>query len=324
MAGWPSHLRHSALPSESDINEAPRKGRCCGMPLWLFLLLILVLVLVIAAAIIIPIVLIVIPDQKNAGESSSATALSSCQKRLSCENGGTNIIGTGSSCSCLCINGYTGSHCTEHSTTGCTTTDIDGTSNATVGDAIPRLIEGAQTNFSVSLNGSTILNMFSSKNLSCASENALVTFNGLSARSVSLDVDPAAGTWQDNVSPTMTLQKRQAPSPPAATSNGIVFDSTPTSTSTASKTSVVSTKSTSSSNSTMLDFARVAVLFVMEDSGQLNTGVEAQENLQDYFTSGTTSDGTTIDATNITLATGYTANLQEHTITTAEGSSVGS
>lgn len=318
MAGWPSHLRHSALPSESDISEAPRKRRCCGMPLWLFLLLLLVLVLVIAAAIIIPIVLIVIPDQKNAGASSSATALSSCQKRLTCENGGTNIIGTGSSCSCLCINGYTGSHCTEQSTTGCTTTDIDGTSNATVGDAIPRLIEGAQTNFSVSLNGSTILNMFSSNNLSCASENALVTFNGLSARSVRLDFEPAAGTWQDNVNSTMSLQKRQATTSAAAaaTSNGIVFDSTPTSTSTASSTSAVSTKSTSSFNSTMLDFARVAVLFVMEDSGQLNTGVEAQENLQDYFTSGTTSDGTTIDATNITLATGYTANLQEHTITT--------
>lgn len=331
MGQFPSHLRHSSLPSESDPGEdTQRKRRCCGMPLWLFLLLLLVILLVVAAAVVIPIVLIVIPNQTTSGGTSSK-ALASCQKSLSCENGGTNIIGTDGSCSCLCVNGFTGTRCGEESTTGCATTDVDGASNVTVGDAIPRLLDGSQTNFSVPLNGSTILGMFASNNLSCTSENALVTFNGLSARSLGKKLDSVAAVLTEvKTNPTPTLHKRQDATSSAdavATSNGIVFDSTPTSTSSASSASATATatnSTSSSSNSTMLDFARIAVLFVMQDSGQLESAVTAQENLQDYFTSGTTSVGQTIDSTNITLASGYTANLQEHTIVTSGGSTVGS
>lgn len=323
---WPSHLRHSPLPSESDPGDAgPRKRRCCGMPLWLFLLLLVLVLLVVAAAIVIPIVLIVIPSQK----SSVVDALASCQKSLLCQNSGINIVGIDGSCGCLCVNGYTGTRCTEDSATGCATTDVDSASNATVGDAIPRLLTGAQSNFSVSLNGSAIISMFASNNLSCTSENALVTFNGLSARSVDLRIATTVEHLRsDDFVSTPTIQEREdtttSASDASTTSNGIVFDNASSSTSASSLDSAIGAVANSTSNSTMLDFARTAVLFVMQDSGQFENAVTAQENLQDYFTSGTTSTGATIDATNITLATGYTANLEKHTITTADGTRVGS
>lgn len=329
-ANWPSHLRHSTLPSESDPGDGRRQRRCCGMPLWVFILVLLFLLILIAAAVLIPIFLVVIPGEHKSSTSSSA--LATCQKSLTCENGGANIIGSTGSCSCLCVNGYTGSTCTTKSSTGCTTTDIDGTSDVTVGSSIPRLIEGAQTNFSVSLNGTALLDLFSANNLSCSSENALVTFNGLSTRSVSVDSMVQVLQRDAPLSPTKVVRGRSATasaSETAATSNGIIFDSTPTTSSSTSSASATSSSasststSTSTSNSTTLDFARVAVLFVMQDSSDFEDGVTAQENLQDYFTSGTTSTGATISANNVTLATGYTANLEQYTITLSNGTSVG-
>ena len=326
MNQWPSGLRHGVLPSESDPGEAqPRRRRCCGMPLWLFLLLLLLLLLLVAAAVVVPVVLVVLPRMRHSG-GVGAKALAACQKSLSCQNGGSNIVGTDGDCGCLCVNGYTGAQCNVKSAPGCTTTDIAGTFGVTVGDAIPRVLALAQSSFTVPLNSSIILGMFSSNNLSCNSENALVTFNGLSSRSVASDT--VASEDPESYAPTSTLQRRQdatSEANPAATSNGIVFDSTPTATSISSVSSATPSASASaaSANSTMLDFARIAVLFVMQDSGQLNNAISAQEKLQDYFTSGTTSMGQTIDATNITLAEGYTANLRAHTITTAGGSSVG-
>lgn len=325
MGQWQSHLRHSALPSESDMDEGKsRNRRCCGMPLWVFILLLTVILLLVAAAVVIPIVLIYLPKQHHS--QSGSAALASCQTTLTCENGGTNIIGSSGQCGCLCVNGYTGTTCSEKSTTGCTTADIDGTNNVTLGDAIPRLLTGASSNFSVPLNGSIILDIFSSNNLSCTSENALVTFNGLSARSIEPDVELTPPSKVAKQGSTLVLHERQATSAtspePAETSNGIVFDNTPTSTSSATSSSASETSS-SSSKSTMLDFARVAVLYVMQASGDLQNAVTAQENLQDYFTSGTTSVGAKIDATNVTLTSGYTANLEEHTITTPSGASTG-
>lgn len=319
MAHWPSHLRHSALASESDPGEDyASKRQCCGMPLWLFIMLLVLLLLVVAAAVVIPVVLVVLPRHDN----SDSKALASCQKSLSCENGGTNIVGASGGCSCLCTNGFTGAQCTIELATGCTSMDTDSNSNVTVGKAIPRLLREAQSNFTLALNSTTILAMFSSSNLSCASENALVTFNGLSSRSVETELDFARAMSKEWVIPTSTLKRRQGGSVEthaATTSNGIVFDSTPTSTSSASSTSSAASTAVSSSPAdvTMLDFARAVVLFVMQDSGQLNSAVTAQESLQDYFTSGTTNIGQVIDNTNITLAAGYTANLQKYTVTNA-------
>ncbi|KAJ9622693.1 hypothetical protein H2203_006343 [Taxawa tesnikishii (nom. ined.)] len=325
LSHWPSSgLRHSTLPSESDPGEdRQERRRCCGMPMWLFVVLMLILVLLIAAAIIVPIVLIVIPHQNHSSSSSTAA---SCASSLPCQNGGTNILGSDGSCRCLCVNGFTGQTCATASGAGCTTTDIDGTNNATVGDAIPRLLQDAKTNFTIALDGSTILGLFSATNLSCTSENALVTFNGLSERSLEGRSEPAAET-----APTKTLLARQdsisatvAAATAAATSNGIVFQSgSPTATASSSAASSSASSDSSLSGATSIDFARVAVLFVLQDSGELNDAISAQEAFTDYFGSGTTETGQRISAQNITLGGGYTADLVTRTVLTGNGTTVG-
>ncbi|GJC97215.1 hypothetical protein ColKHC_06041 [Colletotrichum higginsianum] len=55
-------------------------------------------------------------------------------------------------------------------------------SNVTLGQAVPRLLQQARTNFSVPLDGTDILAKFNTENLSCIAQNSLVTFDGRSSR----------------------------------------------------------------------------------------------------------------------------------------------
>ncbi|KAK5136196.1 hypothetical protein LTR08_004033 [Meristemomyces frigidus] len=328
-----SAMQHSQLISESDAGEIrnKREKRCCGLPLWVFLLLLVMLILLIAAAIILPVVLIVIPRQNGSdSDSTSDSALSACQAKLTCQNGGANVITTSSACQCLCVNGYTGSTCSTASDAACTTTSVGSTSDATVGNAIPRLLTSASSDFNVPLDGEAVLGLFSSADLSCSSENALVTFNNNAGAKRGLDV----------VRPTPTLQRRQTATSDgqsgAATSNGIVFETgSPTvATSSGSATSTSSSPSSTSSassdagngtdSSTSLDFARVAVLYIFQVSGQLNDAITAQTNLQSYFTNGETSSGQSIDPANVTLGNGYTCDLSGHSLNLANGTTIGS
>lgn len=333
MTNWSSNLRHSHLPSEDGADARGRKRgkRCCGMPLWLFLLLLMVLILLVAAAVIVPVVLIVIPKQNTSSNGDSS--LSSCQSKLTCQNGGANIITSSGTCQCLCVNGYTGSTCGTASSAGCTTTSAGSMNDATVGSAIPRLLSDAQSNFSVPLDGQTILGLFSGADLSCNAENALVTFNNNAGAKRSLSELEAV------FEPTPTVQKRQTTATSsnngAATSNGIVYDtaSPPSSTSdSSSSTSAASSPSSSissssssgsTSSSTSLDFARVVVLYIMQASSQLNDAETAQGNLQSYFTSGQTSSGQDINPANVSLGNGFTCDLSGHSISLANGTTVG-
>jgi hypothetical protein len=325
---WSSNLQHSSLPSSSDLGEEPeQRRRCCGLPMWLFLTLLLLMVILVAAAVIVPIVLVVIPQQSHVPSSASASALALCQKSLDCKNGGINILGSDGSCSCLCVNGFTGSECTQPSSASCTTTTVSSVNNVTLGDSIPRLFTDSATNFSIPLNATNILGLFASSKLTCTSENALVTFNGLSARSVSEKVA------EIKPSPTKVLVRRAdstSVAGAAVTSNGIVFASgspsdVPSSSASASFDTSTPSSSSSSllSDSTTLDFARIAVLFVFQQSGQLNNAIAAQENLQNYFTSGTTSTGQQIDVSSIDLGADISANLEKHTVTLANGTVIG-
>ncbi|KAI4798904.1 hypothetical protein E4T44_11909 [Aureobasidium sp. EXF-8845] len=323
---WSSNLQHSSLPSASDLGEEPeRRRRCCGLPLWLFLTLLLLMVILIAAAVIVPIFLVVIPQQHSVHRSASASALAMCQKSLDCRNGGINILGSDGSCSCLCVNGFAGSECTQPSSASCTTTTVGDMNNVTLGDSIPRLFTGSATNFSIPLNATNMLGLFASSKLTCTSENALVTFNGLSARSVPQDaseIQPAA---------TKVLVGRAdstSVAGAAVTSNGIVFASgspsdAPSSSSSTSFDTSMPSSSSLLSDSTTLDFARIAVLFVFQQSGQLNNAIAAQENLQNYFTSGTTSTGQQIDVSSIDLGANFKANLKNHSVTLANGTVIG-
>lgn len=313
MSRWSSRLRHSALPSDSDAGEKQKpRRRCCGMPLWLFLLLLLLLVLLVAAAVVVPIMLIVVPRQ-NDHKADSPTA---CEKKLTCENGGTNILSVNGYCECLCINGYTGLTCSKFEGQGCTTTSIGSANNATVGDAIPRLLEDSSSNFSIPLDSQQLLGLFSSSDMSCTSQNALVTFDGSSSRRRS-SIDVVVRR-----SPVPAEDKRQA----TATSDGIAFASGIPSTSPSRTSSSSAPSSTSTGivdSSTTLDFARVAVLYVFQAAADFNAAATAQEYLQDYFRQGDNNEGQTVSATNVSLGHGFTCDLKTYTVRLENGTTVG-
>jgi hypothetical protein len=317
---WPSPFSASRLNQrmsyitshDSSSTRLPRNDRrCCGMSLCAFLIIMLLLAILIAAAIVVPIVLIVLPRQRQAAANATGpSTLDHCSDSTPCQNGGVSVV-SGDTCRCVCVNGFTGDRCQTPAGPGCTTTDIGSGAiqfpNATVGDAIPRLLSGAGTNYSIQLNGTAILSLFSTNNLSCASENALVNIDGQSMKARDLSQKPAGGdmlpphhpysaplpTPTPDADPSLRFEPRQV-----GTSNGIVFQVSstasggpPSSPNSASKTSIsASSSSTSSPQSSgktgsqeTVDFARIAVLFVLEQTGQLNTAVQAQDNIRDFL-----------------------------------------
>ncbi|KAG6106298.1 hypothetical protein E4U13_007508 [Claviceps humidiphila] len=190
-SGWPGVKvqdgpGHSRTPSGQMVIKPKR--RCCGLPIWAFILLVILALCIIAAAVVIPLEFFVF---KNLGSSDNNTtpqpSLSQCQQTLPCLNGGRSLFAQ-DKCSCICTNGFTGPTCGGGGSTGCAMTDLvsmDGQShiqNVTLGRAIPRLIAGANQNYSVPLFGTTILARFNAENLSCIAQNSLVTFDGRSTR----------------------------------------------------------------------------------------------------------------------------------------------
>ena len=320
FGNWSSGLRHSRLRSDSDAGATrKKKRRCCGLPLWLFLLLLLLVFLLVAAAVVVPVVLLVIIPGQDGGNGDTAAALASCQKKLTCQNGGTNILSHDGFCQCLCVNGYTGTTCSSRSQAGCTTIAVDSTQHATVGEEIPRLLRDAGGNFSLSLDKQTLLGLFSSADMSCNSENALVTFSNVERRrDTGLDADDT----------TRTLEVRQATrtsgASGVATSNGIVYQSgTPSSSSGNQSPSPSSSSGSNSTSSTTLDFARVAVLYIFQDSGEVTSAVTAQENLQSYFSTGKTAKGQSVQPQNVSLGSGYSCDLKSLQLSLSNGTTIG-
>lgn len=323
---WPSARGESrgGVTDSAMSNEKPkRRRRCCGMPLWTFITLLIVLLFIIAAAVVIPVVLIVIPNQNNSnsgavqeGQGSNnngnnnsgnggnggnsitsnapatpaptlAPGVNQCDGVITCQNGGISILNSDRTCNCVCINGFTGSTCTNNDATGCTTTSVPGAANnATMGTAISRLLGNTAAEFSVPLNSTRVLSLFSELSLSCAAQNALITFNGLASRSEgrtlrSVDVGDALEPSRslpilDHPHPAQARDqevKRQAigaPGAPSAT-RAAQPSATPT--------------GPVSSNVKALDFARVGVLFALQETGELNVAAKAQESIQSFLTS---------------------------------------
>jgi hypothetical protein len=350
VSAWPSpYDPYSAGMREKDGNgNDKRRRRCCGLPVWGFLLVLLILLIIIAAAVVVPLELLVIHKPKNTSAAmgtGSTTALSMCESNnaTECLNGGTSMVTSDGGCSCLCINGFTGPTCTIGGSTGCTTTTLSGVSNVTLGDSIPRLISFAQTNFSVPLFSNVILARFNSANLSCISENALVTFDGLDQRVGDADsVATATATLNPRVT-SAPLQLFQLPannhrrytdtegivgdtsslSFPTSTPNPSAAASSSTSTlplpSSSTSSGASSTPTSSSSpfivTQQVLDFARVSVLFVLQQQ-DLNTASNAQTFFQYFFDKSPTEN----EALNVTLGGGNSADLMSLTLIITNGS----
>jgi hypothetical protein len=272
-----------------------------------------------------------------------------------------------------------GTDCSVAGADGCTTTALAGDTNinnVTLGDALPRLIQQAQTNFSIPLSPTIILAKLNAGNLSCPAENALVTFDGLSTRQgdagaeVTAPIDTANGIlidkqlMEDDVvgvsyvvktiteSSTATQEPADAPrstapsvntlgrrhgfttviTAVAPTSVSLVFSdtltisvptvptvSTPTITRTVTAPYADTTAPTNvplnfTVTEEVLDFARVAVLFILQEDN-LDNAEAAQTSLQRLFTSASqakddSSRAVTVDqARNVTLGNRHSVDL---------------
>ncbi|KXX80876.1 hypothetical protein MMYC01_202056 [Madurella mycetomatis] len=351
-----------AVPTSDSQRSGRKRGRrCCGLPLWGFIVVLIVVLVLIAAAVVIPVEFFVIRPQN--AEREAREALQQCRQRLTCANGGTNVVNDGV-CSCICSNGFTGSDCTVVDDTGCATVTLTGANNSnnvTVGDAIPRLIQQAQGNFSIPLSGSEVLAKLDASDLSCSAENALVTFDGRSTRQdasfagvagqVGVNAAVVNGVFFTTVTvmvgqfTTVTLDNPLA----AASASGDGSDqsdqgttfrtlitapgtsrfattisfgrSTPSPTATSTVTTTMSMTSgaplpsaTFTVDETVLDFARVAVLFILQEDS-LAEAEAAQVTLQRFFSSansglGSFNSGVSVEAArNITVGSGKSVDL---------------
>ena len=333
---------HTVTHGSTRSGKPPRR-RCCGMPMWAFALLIIILLLLLAAAIVIPVTLVVLPRQS---ESSNNPTVSSCSKSDNCKHSGTSIV-VNKQCRCVCSQGWTGATCTTTPPTdnSCTNTDLIGIGNtkynsATLGSSIPRLLTAAEPNYSIPLDGSTVASVFNANSLSCSSQNSLVTFNQKSQRR-SLDPDRQAPIPLDffgvflkgerippsrasgGLHPSRVLEARSAPA--AQTSNDIIFadpgsnggaNPQPSlSASTGSPASPASPSASADSGSaitqSVVDFARVSVLFVLQEAGY-DIASQTLDRLQTLLGSGTTFDETqpavagnvTVDLDSLTVSFG--------------------
>lgn len=318
-SGWPSPSPHGksnlsraqTVHYGSSAGRRNKKRRCCGMPAWAFILLLIILLLLIAAAVVIPITLIVLPRQHK----NNSPTLASCQSSSPCGNGGTNVL-IGKACRCVCANGYTGFNCTTAGDSSCTTSDVPVTGstaaykNSTLGSSIPRLITAAQSNYSIPISSYTLLSLFSVSNLSCSSENALVTFNSQSQRrdlelpllssEVHVNHRPKLLNLEEVIAqptkthhqPSHVLAARGA----AQTSNDIIFAAPTESPAAAPSSAPTSGSDEKTITSTVLDFARTAVLFIFQETSSLEITTAALTKLQTTLSNGKTFDASQTSA----------------------------
>ncbi|KAL6233577.1 hypothetical protein BDW75DRAFT_185747 [Aspergillus navahoensis] len=345
-SSWPIFWRRSTLHQLNSHEQGQEGGqekgstqsqrrRCCGMPLWVFITACVVLILVIAAAVLLPIFLVVVP-RENKGNDSGNTV---CEKTTPCSNDGVSVS-SGDICSCVCVNGYTGSRCTMSGDASCVTTEItqDSTSrNATVGDDLPRLFQDSQSNFSIPLDSVTIMALFSQNNVSCTTENALVSFKGLSSNDnkrrafiadhiVADTDDPEPSSPTDEPSTTLPVRRD------VATKNGILFEDTGTDKSpAAAETSSASTSNappapTSTVTAEALDFSRIAVLYILEKTGTLDAAIFSADVIQrhlEYSFSNSSDENFVIKIVPSGVKGNITLDYGGFTITDFDGNTVG-
>jgi hypothetical protein len=306
--------RNGVTDSRMSNEKARKRRRCCGIPLWTFITLLIVLLFIIAAAVVIPVVLVVIPNQNknNSAEGSQGSGTNNnnnmsntnvpalpvptsdagdgqCAGVITCQNGGVAILNSDRSCNCVCINGFTGRTCTNDDATGCTTTSIAGTANnATMGSGIPRLFEDAVDKFNIPLDSTRILSLFSTLSLSCAAENALITFNGLASRSIPQHLHSMNVRTTLHSSRTLPMLHHPHPAkvPGQSVKRQTVGESEKTKGSSGQKATQPETILTQpvSSNIESLDYARIGVLLALQESGDLDVAASAQESIQTFLT----------------------------------------
>lgn len=300
------------LSSNEDGPDAKRaQRRCCGMPRKWFIVFCIMLFILVVLAILLPVFLVAVPQQ-------STSSAKTCAQTTPCKNGGVSVS-SGTECSCVCSNGYTGSQCTTAGDSSCVMSEVEnGTiaKNATMGSSLPRLFDGSQQKFGIKLDSVTIVALFSLNNISCKTENALVSFSDVhrsgssSRRSVELPLDSSLAEEIESPSrsagSTATAALLAARS--TATLNGIVYDNSLGSQGSASQASSTKGESTSTSTATqtsssatstaegsltatatsvpdeVMEFSQVAVLYILQTTGSFHSALFSESQISSYLT----------------------------------------
>lgn len=306
------------MKSEGAPNRPSPKRSCCGLPLWAVLSLAALTLLIIAAAVIIPVVVVVLPRQRNSSNPSEAV----CRRQIQCQNGGSAVFDD-NVCRCICVNGFAGSRCTVAVGDACASTDfVAGNGqrqSITVGSSILPLLRQGPEEFNVPLNPSKLLSVLADVDLSCNSENALVTFRTSSIR--------ARAVIQTRKS---FLIKRQQRNPPndasgqstrasaqssATTTQAVRRDTTTTAAAPSTATPSARPSPSSNADKTTVDFAKVGVLYIFQET-DLDRAVVAQQELQMYFNSGSA-------AQSVSVGNGIALDLEKKTVSMPDGRLVG-
>ncbi|KAK2753781.1 hypothetical protein FQN55_000144 [Onygenales sp. PD_40] len=310
--------------------EMEKRGRrCCGMPLWAFLLVCALVIILIVAAVLIPVFLIVLPQQNEAAQASSVPASQACETTDPCMNGGVSV-GTAGSCGCVCVNGFGGDRCSVAGDRSCGTMNLasdpsSNVRNATMGNALPRLFEDSQANFSIPLNASKLLRLFNDENMSCTSQNALITFNGASRKRNARAFQLPDVLLEDTSSPTASrssIRSREndkhllgrRPQDDSNTPTRTTSTPTPTRTSTASG-RAIPTK--------LLDFSRIAVLFIFEQTEDMESAVSVHDSIQSYLEDPTGRSGGKMNMDSMGVAQNVTIDFIGFSIRLDNGTVVG-
>ncbi|CRG82935.1 hypothetical protein PISL3812_00282 [Talaromyces islandicus] len=349
-----SKLRNMQVNEEDPGRQGER--RVCGMSRRLFITLCIIALCVVVAAIVIPIVLVVVPrarDHSSTASSSAAAAAgpmtssnaTSCDQTLPCLNGGVSVS-TGNSCSCVCVNGFSGAQCGTDTDGSCTTTQVSDTVNATVGSSLPRLFSTSKDDFSITLNETEIVGLFNSQNVSCTVQNDLVFFNtdnSKSRRGSSPTIIQRATITEHPRSDQEDSTSAQAPPPilsvPSSSTTtsststivggAMETGSSPTktksdaSTTTTSATTSATASATAGSTSRVFDFARVAVLFILEQTKNVDSASKARSDIALSLLSKSDDSMSRMKVTMADKSESFVLNFNNFTITLPDGSTVG-
>ena len=318
---WPSGRSSRPMLDSEKFPSRYRQRTCCGLNQRSFTGIILLLVLLISAAIVIPIALIVIPKQGNGAQAD--TTVTTCTPKEACLNGGVGVPVGNDGCSCLCSDGYTGPTCDNAPDSACTTISVPGVSKASIGTEVAPVILYANANFSIPLQSQALLVQFATWNMSCTSQNALVTLPHLSKRSVwTEDLEEYA---EQPPTEELELVRRQVV---AATTNGIVIAAAPTAAAVApsSQPTVATTAGQPSpvTNASTEAFGKAGVLLVLQDSQSVSLADQAHGKLSDFFNAARAIGSVAVGAAqNVDLGGGYSADLWDWTVTLANGTVYG-
>jgi hypothetical protein len=277
-----------------------KKRRCCGMERNCFIGVVLLLTLLIAAAVVIPVTLIVLPKLHKASSASPVAAYGDCAS-MTCSNGGTSATLPGGTCVCICNSGYSGTLCKDSPEPACTTIDTAVDHTATVGTLIPPLLQTAK-DLSIPLMDDVLIERFAEFNMTCPVANALVTFPSMQNKRELLS---DAG-----------IERRLAPA--AASTTAAAMAAKATGAAQAESQLIIG-----ATNDTTNDFARVGILFVLQDSDSLAVTQTAQQNVYSFLVSASRKQATVSDARNVTLGNGYILDLWYYTVTLRNGTVYG-